>query len=244
MTALRMNGRLSKLSINGSKYIKDAASGQMVLHVSTSHALIQAAGYLKYVAGQENKSIYFRGQAKLYNALIPSLFRGISSQSAQTNRISALKLAITEILSKNALLRSFGAYAHEPLLQHYGLKSSWIDLVDNVWVALWFACHNAHSSGFLGEYLHFERRDPTKNSKTSLPPYVYILLVAADNTALDGRTPGLYKGSNTELIDLRVACPSLFLRPHAQHGVLFRMRGGENRRPIDYHSQVCERDSD
>ena len=33
-----------------------------------------------------------------------------------------------------------------------------LDVVDNVWVALWFACHTAHSYGKHDEYLHFEKR--------------------------------------------------------------------------------------
>lgn len=50
--------------------------------------------------------------------------------------------------------------------------------------------------------------------------------------------PGLFRGPRTELVDLRVACPSIFLRPHAQHGVLFRKKGIGVVRPTDYADQV------
>ena len=50
--------------------------------------------------------------------------------------------------------------------------------------------------------------------------------------------PGLEVGENTEFIDLRVATPSVFVRPHSQHGVLFRPRGGPERRKTDYSSSV------
>jgi hypothetical protein len=34
--------------------------------------------------------------------------------------------------------------------------------------------------------------------------------------------PGLFQSEQTDLIDLRVAAPSTFIRPHSQHGLLFR----------------------
>jgi hypothetical protein len=37
---------------------------------------------------------------------------------------------------------------------------------------------------------------------------------------------------------LRIACPSIFLRPHAQHALLFRKKGGLTQRPTDYAAQV------
>ena len=39
-------------------------------------------------------------------------------------------------------------------------------------------------------------------------------------------------------LNVRAACPSIFLRPHAQHGVLFRKRGIGVVRPIDYSDQI------
>jgi hypothetical protein len=85
-------------------------------------------------------------------------------------------------------------------------------------------------SGKPAKYLHFERRAPGPSK------YAYILLVAADYQQTGA--PGLFKGPETELIDLRTAAPSIFLRPHAQHGVLFRKRGKGTVRPIDYADQV------
>ena len=228
-------GSLAHLTITGSEYLADLSSGQMVFHVETPHALTQAAGYLKYIGGQQGKGIFFRGQTRLHNALIPSLFRGISSQKADNFRKKQLNEAIRAIVSLSRMLRTVPEYAHEPLLQHYGLRTTWIDLVDNVWVALWFACFHAHGSGPLGQYLHFERRageDPRVQ-------YAYVLLVVVDAPGPSVYTPGLQRGSETEVIDLRIACPSTFLRPHAQHGVLFRLRGHGARRPLDYHAQVC-----
>jgi hypothetical protein len=64
------------------------------------------------------------------------------------------------IVDAMPIFQQIKLFSHEPLLQHYGLATTWIDLVDNIWVALWFACHKAHISGKRSQYLHFEKRLP------------------------------------------------------------------------------------
>jgi len=155
----------------------------------------------------------------------------VSTQRGASSAINRISKSIPHFARA---LKSTPDYAHEALLQHYGLKTTWIDLVDNIWVALWFACHHVRSVGPCGEYLHFERRVP----RTDKTGKAYILLVAADIVAPDSRRPGLYSGQNTELIDLRVAAPSVFVRPHSQHGLLMRRRGNTIQRPVDYSSQI------
>lgn len=223
---------LTKITIRNAEIVKDP-HGQDVLHVQDPHALIQAAGYLKFTRAKENEAIFFRGQSKTYITLTPTLFRNIGNhQSAQSKRVQNRNIFISEIVKKSTIFSTFPEYAHEPLLQHYGLSTTWIDLVDNIWVALWFSCHKAHVSGKKSQYLHFERR--TAGAKDD--EFAYIILVAADSAQTG--VPGLSKGLNTELVDLRAACPSIFLRPHAQHGVLFRKRGKGQVRPIDYSDQI------
>lgn len=225
---------LKKLTIRGCESVIDKNSSTEVYHVNTPHALAQAAGYLKYISGKNEVAIFFRGQARIYDSLAPTLFRGIKGQKAQSDRVTALRNACAEITKRNKIFDGVPFEAHEPLLQHYGLKTSWIDLVDNVWIALWFACHRAHAVGEFGKYLHFERRDFHADSN----PYAYVILVEASNRPSDPYVPGLCRGADTELIDLRVSAPSVFLRPHAQHGVLFRLRGDTVRRPTDYKTKI------
>lgn len=196
---------LGRISIRNAKIVQDP-HGQDVLHVQES---------------------------RTYVSLTPTLFRGIGHrQSSQSARVRDRNIFIDEIVQNSTIFSTFPDYSHEPLLQHYGLSTTWIDLVDNIWVALWFSCHKAHVSGRMSQYLHFERRIPAPTNEE----FAYILLVAAD--AGQTGAPGLFKGPHTELVDLRVACPSIFLRPHAQHGVLFRKRGKGVIRPIDYSDQI------
>jgi hypothetical protein len=226
---------LSKLTIRNATYLADPSAGQDVYHVRDAHALVQAAGYLKHIHGcNGGEHIFFRGESKLYGTLPPTLFRGVSTHAGQSRRIGLLNSALTAARTKNEIFSSLDPFAHEPLLQHYGLKTSWIDLVDNIWVALWFACHKAYAAGPIGEYLHFEQRTESKEPGG----FAYILLVSADSRPAQKSPPGAVIGKSTELIDLRVAAPSIFLRPHAQHGLLMRMRGNTAMRPIDYSPQV------
>ncbi|MEC4592180.1 FRG domain-containing protein [Nitrospirillum amazonense] len=235
MTAIPLppTSNLKTLRIRDAEYLEDS-SGLHVYHVTDPHALIQAAGYLKFINGPSDEAIYFRGQTRLHASLSPTLFRDSSSQRAHSIRVNKLSSVTEEACSRLKIFSQFDKKAYEPLLQHYGFRTTWIDLVDNVWVSLWFSCHKARSTGRLGEYLHFEKRNPA----TDPAPFAYILLVAVDSDP-DPYIPGFYKGKNTEMIDLRIACPSIFLRPHAQHGVLFRARGVPGaQRPGDYISQL------
>jgi hypothetical protein len=72
---------LSQLTIAGCDYVIDANSGKHIFHVNSPHALTQASGYLKYKYGKMNRSIFFRGQSKLYDALSPTLVRNIKNHS-------------------------------------------------------------------------------------------------------------------------------------------------------------------
>lgn len=222
---------LKKLNIRGTQ-AATTPQGQLVFPVKDTHTLVQAAGYLKHIRGRKNSElVYFRGESKLYQSMPPTAFRGITTHRGASKAINRINKAISEFA---APLKSTSSYAHEALLQHYGLKTTWIDLVDNIWVALWFACHHARAIGPCGEYLHFERRVP----RTDTTGKAYILLVAADEAAPDKKKPGFFAGANTELIDLRIAAPSVFVRPHAQHGLLLRKKGDTVQRPLDYSSQI------
>ena len=139
---------------------------------------------------------------------------------------------IKTIIAGNSIFENIKPVVHEPLFQHYGISTTWIDLVDNIWVALWFACYKANSSGGCARYLHFEKRNPFSEPSAK----AYILLIGTDFAPTG--VPGYHRGKSCETVDLRVAAPSIFLRPHAQHGLLFRMKGTGAMRPIDYAEQI------
>ena len=222
---------LYEQNIPGASYQTDA-DGRSLLHVETPHALIQAIGYLKHTV-QPWERVLFRGQNFLYPSLCPSLYRGIKSTSTQAARHGKVNQLVQSFSNSAGIFQNIPEYAREPLLQHYGIKTTWLDVVDNIWVAIWFAVHGAYSSGRHLEFLHFEERKVTPTDK-----YGYILLVKVDEDRKLSPRKGMLSGKLTETVDLRIAVPSIFLRPHAQHGLLFRKRGISVNRDLDYSSTV------
>ena len=229
-----MTSRLETLTSPFGKVEVDAASGQRVYHVTSPHVLLQASGYLKHILGVEEPcAVAFRGQARLFKTLTPSLYRGVTSQKMKARRDVALTEYLATVRKERRVLRAVAEHAREPLLQHYGIRTKWLDLVDNVWVALWFGCHDPKATGRHGEYLHFERRIPRGPTD-----FVYVLLLRAVVTNRSSARPGFWEGGETELVDLRVSVPSIFLRPHAQHALLLRRKKGLDHASIDYSDLV------
>ena len=90
---------------------------------------MQAAGYLKHALAAENPcSVLFRGQAKLYNTLMPRLYRGVTSQKMKMERDEALQEYIDAVRSQGKVLKAVADKVSEPLLQHYGIRTKWLDL--------------------------------------------------------------------------------------------------------------------
>lgn len=178
--------------------------------IRTVHDLTQFIGFGKYM-NCNKYNVFLRGQTELYGgSLLPSLYRNKTRYETITTKYN------TRINSLKQNVKSFAKYDKkilEPLLQHYGIKTPHIDLVDNVWVALWFALHQAKSKVINShEYIYFYKNQCE---------YSYILLIATDAINISG-DHGIYEGALTRLVDLRKSLPSYFLRPHAQHAYMLR----------------------
>lgn len=185
--------------------------------ISSYHTLIQFIGYAKYL-NRSKGNVYLRGQQQLFNTLIPSIYRKISNPGSFSNRNQHLSLFIEECAHKMSLIRDLDNLIREPILQHYGIGTRWIDVVDNLWVAIWFGIHDWHTKILTREYKNITLRSGGPNE------YMYLLLVCSDGINEDKNIPGLYRRNNTYTVDLRKAAPSIFLRPHAQHALLMRAK--------------------
>ena len=223
---------LDRLKSAHASLVPSPAIGCNVYHVTKPHVLIQAAGYLKHVRASSNKSVYFRGQRTLYPTIPPTLYRGLKTPNARDKRDAEMQLLLKRIRKQKVIFRAVADHAQEPLLQHYGLKTRWLDVVDNVWIALWFACHSAHAFGSHGQYLHFEKRVP-RHLKVD-ERFAYILLLESASTPNTKLGPGCFQDAESATIDLRVAAPSQFVRPHAQHGLVVKALDKNGRAPIDF----------
>jgi hypothetical protein len=210
--------RLSSLQIAGGEWLP--AEG--FYRVKDPHTFAQAAGYLKFIL-RDCGPILFRGHAKSHSNMFASLHRGLTETSGFKNRERAFANYLRDAQEKDAFIPNTPEYTHAAILQHYGIRTHWLDVVDNVWVALWFACHEARIIERQASFLHFfRRRRPYPDNGTL--EYAYVVLIQARDVISIRDSPGLWHGKEAELIDLRIAAPSLYIRPHAQHGLLIRKR--------------------
>lgn len=150
---------------------------------------------------------------------------------------------------------STSVVAYEPLLQHYGIRTTWLDLVDNIWTALWFASHTAYISGSNKQYIHYEISSQDFS-------YIYVLSFGKMKTTLrkctkerirrlcekegnlskniEKPTYGFFETDDYTLIDLRYMTPSLYKRPHSQHAILARRSAFSSDEDINYDdARVC-----
>lgn len=131
-----------------------------VYTIDSFHVLTQFVGYAKYI-NRQNANVYLRGQTGLYDGhLIPSIYRPLSGSGSvnYSERTPKYMEKVHQALSKSKAFDSIDSRAIVPLLQHYGIKTSWLDVVDNLWVALWFGLHKFHSIILQNhEYIHIYR---------------------------------------------------------------------------------------
>jgi len=217
-------------AIRESDFIFDSGTSANMILVNSIHALNQLVGYLKYL-NRENSRIYFRGQTKSFKTLTANIFRNSKSSSSIGVRNNSIVTYIKGCSKIMTIVDQLPEYVKEPLLQHYGVKTRWIDLVDNLWIAIWFGLHE-YNSKFLEKQYEFvyQRKDEDD--------YLYIQLLGNDALVQKDGCPGLYTGISTQVIDLRIAAPSTFLRPHCQHALLMKSKINDTLNDVDLSKYV------
>lgn len=230
--------------------------GRRVLAVTNPNMLTQTVGWLKF--SNSSGPVLYRGQTELYPNVIASGFRkgGISSRRSLAARLRKYITAIsgTECScasgpyqygqaqlcdekvrgrspSSLGLVKGTFRAAIEPLTQHYGVATRWLDVVDNIWIALWFACHRQIT---VGHHAHHQRRSEGLEGPGA-SAYITVLTTGAMKPT---RIPGYHVGDSIRLIDLRYAVPSVYLRPHAQHGLLVAPGKLDDEDPVDLNRHV------
>lgn len=209
---------LKRFSTNGGTWI----DAENCIHVDSPHLLTQISGYAKYVSGSDDRAVYYRGQGRSYPTLKAALHRVEGHHTIATigDRHRLLKSYIEAVKRNSAMLNGTPEHVYEPLLQHYGLRTNWIDIVDNIWIALWFACHEVTACGKFNAFINFKRR----SSSDPKSAFAYIVIVGFDRLVPIKDQPGSLRSAEYEVVDLRIGAPSVYVRPHAQHGLVFRRR--------------------
>lgn len=196
-----------------------------VYEITTFHTLTQFVGFAKYI-NRKDGNVYYRGQSELHKSIYPSIFRGTTNFDSRYKKYYAF---IKSHIMKSRYVNYWDDDVVLPLLQHYGVKTDWLDIVDNLWVAIWFGLHDFNSLKISNRhYVNIVPREISNN-------YSYVLLICSDATVEDTSKSGVYYGDTTKVVDLRKACPSVYLRPHAQHALLMRYN---KCLPEDYMNQV------
>ena len=211
-----------------------------IYEANSVHTLNMLVGYAKHV-NRDHGDVYFRGQAELHGSLLPSLAR-----NGSTLAVSGLLSSFIGTATMSApILKTFGAHVREPLLQHYGMKTKWLDLVDNLWVALYFGLHKIDEKIIGRVYNNVKRRETRRPTELELTTpglekqfYQYVLLVLNEDPRTTKARPGYTPGLSSIAIDLRKAAPSIFLRPHAQHAILMRKKQITHSQSTDLSDQV------
>ncbi len=198
------NMKWDEITLNCGKSVR-------VYTIESIHDLTQYIGFAKYI-NREEYNVFLRGQPDLYDGkMIPSLYRGKTNLSTTTMKYGQ---RMNSLIKKCPVFSDYKRNIMEPMLQHYGVKTTYLDVVDNVWVALWFALHQAKTKYINShEYVYY-----CDNEKTDS----FIILLASDAIIPSATQDGVYCGTCTSLVDLRKAVPSYFLRPHAQHAYMLR----------------------
>lgn len=161
-------------------------------YITDYRALNLVSGIIRYALKDSTCKVFYRGQNFDWD-VVPSLYRKIKSKSD-------IQIADNWVLSIiDCIKDTFDPLGtvdeREALAQHYGLHTRWLDVVDHIQTALWFAC------------------DSIEQDEASLGVYGdvgYIKILAIPEGWHD-----------LKIMDLRTK-PSQWLRPHVQQAFCVR----------------------
>ncbi len=140
-------------------------------------------------------TVLARGQTSNHPGMRPGLFRPPST-GLPTKKLLRAEAGFYRLLEERLGLKRLGRDHPGALLQHYGYSTSWLDLVDNLWVAFWFAAYSLEEAGAGSRKALFREGERG---------WVYFLSPQAGP-----------RGATC--VDIREVHHGLSLRPHAQHG--------------------------
>ena len=225
----------------GAKFVEmftfDCGNTVPIYELTSYHALNQFIGYAKFI-NKDYGNVYCRGEAHLHKSLYPSLYRdftnSISKAGEAINAIINAFLEDSQMINELKLKKlnsKLSYYIIEGMLQHYGVSTRFVDIVDNHWIALWMGLNKAIEIKQIDKYFSYIKREIPfgvnwDNQDAQKELYQYILLISVPSLPVSHN--GVYSSKEYVMIDLRQALPSYFLRPHAQHGLVVKKRSINN----------------
>ena len=169
------------------------------------------AAFFAFCSGQSlNTRIFLRGCTEDHATAYPSLFRELNHDDPrhdeQTNRWRAYKYVLERLRNLDGQRwrrKDLGA-----VLQHYGIKTPWLDVVRNLYSAIWFATHDLQSNGLDGKAQRTQEDHCWISFYRRKAPLAKSLL---------------------QVMDISAQHSSTHLRPHAQHGGSLAMQSDNDK---------------
>lgn len=174
-------------------YLED---GSEYLGLQHPAALARFVAFVKYRVQLTGGDVFLRGQTEHHRGMTPALFRQVAAPEL-ARRVDAY----ARVLGKIQESLPYGRFHRSnpgALFQHYGLKTPWLDLVDNLYTAVWFATHEHRSDSEFRSYYQPSRQ------RTG-----WVTLISTRST----------ENQHLHCIDLRKHHSSMNVRLHAQHGI-------------------------
>jgi FRG domain len=142
----------------------------------------------------ESGRVFLRGQVQQHDAMLPSLLRG---NIADSDALREAERVLAERIRETIRVKRFDCENLPALLQHYGFRTSWLDAVDNLFVAAWFATNELRTTA-----------DSFIEISPSSREHGWLFLIAS-------------RAGSKQLrhVDLRIDYHPLSSRPHVQHGI-------------------------
>ncbi|MBI3664342.1 MAG: FRG domain-containing protein [Acidobacteria bacterium] len=138
--------------------------------------------------------VFLRGQVEQHHAMLPGLFR---ANKVDPNTLKEAERELADRIRHSIPVKRFESGDLPALLQHYGFRTSWLDAVDNFFVAAWFGANELLTTAdcFI---------EITPSSKQH--GWLFLIATRAGSRQL-------------RHVDLRIEHHALSSRPHIQHGI-------------------------
>lgn len=188
------------------------------------------------IIGQGTRNSYYRGENQIYKSSQPSLFRTLDKLTENEKKlyrfVSQMRIAELQIfLNRLGIVRfwqaNYGTVLYEPLAQHYGLETRWLDITSDLDVALFFATCRYDSIN--RRWCPLTKADTEVNEKTKYGVIFHIPGWRAE-------TVQMLSGSGYEYVENEILPIGYqpFMRCHSQHSYGICMK---NAFPLQEDSQ-------